>query len=129
MYFLVSCSDPEGLGKIITTLHTVLTLIQIGIPIGLILIGTIDLGRAVLAGDEKEIKQHQTTLFKRAIAAIVVFFITAIVTFATGLVGGTAWQDCWNATQHSSTKIDTAKTEKACTDAKGVWDDGVCYKK
>jgi hypothetical protein len=105
LFDVSQCSDPNGLGAIVSFLKTILTLIQIGIPIGLILLGTIDLGKAVLAGEEKEIKENQQMLFKRAISAVLVFFVTAIVTFAIGLIpsAGSAWSKCWNQT----TSVDT----------------------
>ncbi len=100
MFFLdVSlCQDPDGLGKIIGFLKSILLFIQIAIPIGLILYGTIDLGKAVIAGDEKEIQSNQKVLFKRVIAAVLVFFVVAIVTFAMGLVNNDVWKSCWNNT-------------------------------
>ena len=56
-------------------------IIQIGIPILLILMGTIDLGKAVMSNDDKEIK--------RAIAAVAVFFVTTIVTVVFSWLGST----------------------------------------
>ena len=49
------CENSELL-SIIGILKTVLKIMQIGIPVLLIIFGTIDLGKAVMAGDEKEIK-------------------------------------------------------------------------
>ncbi len=77
-------------------------IIQIGIPIILIVMGTIDLGKAVLSSDDKEIKGATGKLIKRAIAAVAVFFVTTIVTLLMGLFSKTtvqgdttSWQDCW----------------------------------
>ena len=42
-------------------------LVQLGIPIVLIILGTIDLGKAVIASDEKEVKAAQSRLIKRFI--------------------------------------------------------------
>ena len=84
-------------------------IIQIGIPILLILMGTIDLGKAVLSSDDKEIKGATSKLIKRAIAAIAVFFVATIVSLimnmfstsgASDRVSGTEdWRDCWNMKQ------------------------------
>lgn len=83
-------------------------IIQIGIPILLILMGSIDLGKAVMSSDDKEIKGATSKLIKRAIAAVAVFFVAAIVSLLMGLfsssgadesgtVSGTdSWKDCWN---------------------------------
>lgn len=45
-------------------------LLQIGIPIILIIMGSIDLGKAVLSSDDKEIKAATGKLVKRAIAQL-----------------------------------------------------------
>ncbi|MBD9105607.1 hypothetical protein EGW03_03935 [bacterium] len=79
-------------------------IIQIGIPILLIIMGTIDLGKAVMSSDDKEIKGATGKLIKRAIAAVAVFFVTTIVSLLMGLFtksntnieGTNTWQDCWN---------------------------------
>ena len=65
------CENSELL-SIIGILKTVLKIMQIGIPVLLIIFGTIDLGKAVMAGDEKEIKAATSILVKRAIAAVAV---------------------------------------------------------
>ena len=54
-------------------------IIWIGIPIVLILMGTIDLGKAVMASDDKEIKAAQGRLIKRVIYAVIIFFMVTIV--------------------------------------------------
>lgn len=83
----------------------VFPIIQIGIPILLILMGSIDLGKAVLSSDDKEIKGATSKLIKRAISAVAVFFVTTIVSLLMGLftrsgaqVEGstTNWQTCWD---------------------------------
>ena len=80
-------------------------IIQIGIPILLIVMGSIDLGKAVLSSDDKEIKGATGKLIKRCIAAIAIFFVTTIVSLLMGLFSSTgessnitgteSWKDCW----------------------------------
>ena len=78
-------------------------LVQIVIPIGLIIYGTIDLGKAVIASDEKEVKAAQSRLIKRFIYAALIFFVTTLVSALMGIVatGGegdtNSWSDCWRA--------------------------------
>ena len=90
----------------------VFPVIQIGIPILLILIGTIDLGKAVMSQDDKEIKGATGKLVKRAIMAVAVFFVTTLVTVVFNWLGSTGdsnveagqgqergnnnWLACWN---------------------------------
>lgn len=84
----------------------VFPLIQIGIPIILIIMGSIDLGKAVLSSDDKEIKGATSKLIKRAIAAVAIFFVVTIVSLLMGMfttsgaetgagVNTTSWKACW----------------------------------
>ena len=83
----------------------VFPLFQIGIPILLIILGTIDLGKAVISSDEKEVKAAQNLLIKRFIYAALVFFVTTFVsvvmnivaTGATDDANTTGWESCWRA--------------------------------
>lgn len=85
--------------------HGVFPIIQIGIPILLIVMGSIDLGKAVLSSDDKEIKGATGKLIKRAIAAVAVFFVVTIVTLLMNMFSETSisdsedttsWGKCWN---------------------------------
>lgn len=79
----------KGLLPIVSLLRTVLSIFQIAIPILLIVWGSIDLGKAVMGSDDKEIKSATGKLIKRAIAAVVVFFIPFIVNLIMSLVADT----------------------------------------
>ncbi len=80
----------------------VIPLIQIGIPIILIVLGMLDLGKAVMASKEDEIKPAQKLLIKRAIYAVAIFFVVFIVQVVFGLIdnsgdlGQSNWITCWN---------------------------------
>ncbi len=75
----------------------VLKVIQYAAPIILIIWGSIDLIRAITAGKEEEIKKKQGILIKRAIAAVILFFVPLLVSTLLGLIGSTDWRSCWNA--------------------------------
>lgn len=64
---------------IFNVVGNILTIIKIAVPILLIIMGSLDLMKAVMAGKEDEIKKSQGTFVKRAIAAVLVFFIPTIV--------------------------------------------------
>ena len=98
------CNNTDLL-SIIGIAKTVLRVLQIGIPIILLIFGTIDMGKAVRAGDEKEIKAATNILIKRAVAAVIVFLLFMVVSVITGWVGGTEWKECWAAARNS--KINT----------------------
>lgn len=88
---------------ILNLLHMVILAIQIVIPILLIIFGMLDLGKAVMAGKEDEIKKNQTLFMKRVIAAVMVFLVIAIVKLVFGILGspdgtgGVAIADCITA--------------------------------
>ena len=85
--------------KVIPALtSTVVSIIQWVIPVVLIVLGMIDLGKAVTSNDEKQMKEAQKTLIKRVIYAVLVLFIVAIVRFvfsalAPSSSGGTNGDD------------------------------------
>lgn len=91
----------KELGPVISFLKAILGIIQWGVPILLIIMGSIDLGKAVMASDDKEIKGATSKLIKRAIAAVAIFFIPLIVNLLIGMVGGAganegSFVSCWN---------------------------------
>lgn len=63
----------------------VIPLIQIGIPIILIILGMLDLGKAVVASKEDEMKKAQSTFIKRVIIGVVVFFVPTVVNIVMDL--------------------------------------------
>lgn len=65
---------------------TLVNIIKIGVPLLLIFFGMLDLGKAVMAQKEDEIKKGQNTFIKRLVAAAIVFFVVTIVTMLIGLV-------------------------------------------
>lgn len=108
MLFLIDVCDK--LGPIISVLKTVFVILQWVIPIILILFGAIDLGKAVIASKEDEMKKAQGTLIKRIVYALVIFFLFTIVNLVIGLVAdkkgeentsknvtGASWAECWKA--------------------------------
>lgn len=92
-------TDTDG-GKSILTIigiaKAVVRVLQIAVPIALIIWGTIDIGKAVIAGDEKKIKEAQKPFVKRVIAAIIVFCIPFIVELVLGYVSNGQWKSCWD---------------------------------
>ena len=105
--FMNILACPAGLGTLVAFIKKgVIPIIQIGIPILLIIFGMLDLGKAVVAGKEDEIKKNQQLLVKRAISAVAVFFVVTLVTLVFGLFAssGTAgadtyensWTECWD---------------------------------
>ena len=69
-------------------ISTIIMIIKIAVPILLIIFGMLDLGKAVVAAKEDEIKKGQQTFIKRAIAAVIVFFVIQIVQIVVRFVSG-----------------------------------------
>ncbi len=92
------CSN-ERFVKIIRLLKAFLQIIQIAVPIGLILLGTIDFGKAVVSVDEDGIKKGQKTFFRRCVSAVLVFLVVTIVNLIMGIIAGSNmdWKKCWIA--------------------------------
>lgn len=74
--------------KIIHIVHTIIVIMKFGIPLLLIIFGMLDLGKAVMASKEDEIKKGQQMFIKRLIAAIIVFLVVVVVELVVGVVAG-----------------------------------------
>ena len=97
------CND---LGPIISLLKTLVTLLQWLIPIGLIIYGMLDLGKAVIASKEDEVKKAWKAFGRRFLVAIGVFAVVWIVGLVFNMVADlgegaidyneASWKACWN---------------------------------
>ena len=87
-----------GIAEVVGLAKMVIKVLQLVVPIGLIIMGTIDMAKAVIAGDEKKMKEAQKPFIKRIIAAVIVFLIPIIVNMILSFVtkGNSDWIDCWN---------------------------------
>ena len=85
----------NGMGPVLGLVGWVVLVIKIAVPILLIVLGMIDMTKAVMSKEEKEIKAAQSALIKKVIAAIIVFLVVTIVTliFST-IMKQTDWQQC-----------------------------------
>ena len=92
------CTDTIGVW---TLIGNIIKILQIAIPIIIILLGTIDLGKAVMAGDDKVIKEAQKMFIKRLAYGVAIFFVVFIVRAVFGLIGSAQSKsinsDCWQA--------------------------------
>ena len=88
----------EYLKPFIRIVSTVINLIKIGVPIILIILGMLDMVKAVLTQKEEKIKEGQKNLMSRLITGAVVFFIVAIVQLLAGIIkkatGDSGFMDC-----------------------------------
>ena len=80
----VSTTLPDFLGYFISLIYLG---IRIGIPLLLIIVGMFDMGKAIVAKKEEDVKKAQGLLVKKLIVALIVFllpyFVELIVKIAT----------------------------------------------
>ena len=74
--------------KLPHTVHLVILVIQIAVPVVLVIFGMLDLFKGITAQKEDEIKKGQQTFLKRLLAAAMVFFVVVIVKLLIGFAAG-----------------------------------------
>ncbi len=89
------------------------TIIKIGVPVLLIILGMIDMGKAVIAQKEDEIKKAQGMFVKRLVAAALVFFIFVITELVVGIVASDT--DKTNITNYLDLFINGNAESSGCT--------------
>ena len=75
-------------GNIPNVTRLMLSLIQYAVPVAIVILGSIDLFKAVVASKEDEIKNAQKLLIKRIIYGVVIFFLVTLVRLIFKNVGG-----------------------------------------
>ncbi len=99
MFFnvLVACEGVNIPDPIVGLIQAIYTLIKVGVPLLLIIMGMLDLGKAVMSQKEDEIKKQQGIFVKRLIAAALVFFVLAIVQLLVNIIDQGDAMTCVNA--------------------------------
>ena len=77
------CAQTAGVWKLV---GEIIYIIRIAIPIIVVLLGTLDLGKAVIAGEDKKIKEAQKAFIRRLIYGVAIFFVFTIVKMVFGLL-------------------------------------------
>ncbi len=107
------CSDLSPVWQVV---GYVFWLLKIIIPIIIIIFGAIDLGKAVIASKDDEIKKSVKSLAFRAIAGVVIFFIPTLVGTIFSLVGEFGTEE-YKAEYNICKKCVTKPTDSVCTSA------------
>lgn len=92
----VACNGTDIPYGVVYMVHNVVNVIKIGIPIVLIILGMIDFLKAVIASDEKQMKDSTSTFIRRIISAILIFFVFVIVQFVFSLIDDDGAFGCVN---------------------------------
>ena len=87
MFLDITCVNvtlPDFVAYFVSLVYIV---IRIGIPVLLIIVGMFDMGKAIVAKKEEDVKKAQQLLIKKIIVGLIVFlipyFVVLIVKFAT----------------------------------------------
>lgn len=90
----VSCGQVTGIPEKIPELTSmIIGIIQIGVPIILVLMGTLDLFKGISSQKDEDIKKGQKLFIKRLIVGALIFFIAVIVKFLTSVVADASSAD------------------------------------
>lgn len=102
MFILFEWCDQCGIQKILYLIKTLINIMRWVVPIGLIIMTSLDIAKKVLNPDEKE---GQQKIMRRVIAALLVFFVPLFIRIVLGLVDIGLGRDtgaynstvgCWN---------------------------------
>lgn len=100
----------QGFDEVLpSTISTVVKILKIFVPIIIVIFGILDLAKAVMANEEKEMKEAQKKLIKRIVYGVVVFFVFTLIQFVfsrfsdAGADGDKSCLDCFiNGPDHCS---------------------------
>lgn len=84
----------SGLGPVLRIVGIVVWGIKVVVPIILIVVGMMDLAKAVTEKSDEKIKAAQTGLIKKAVAGVLVFLVVTIVTLLMTLIGDDSYKAC-----------------------------------
>lgn len=99
-----------------TTLGWVFFILKILIPILIVVFGSIDVGKAVIASKDDEIKKSIKSLAFRIIAGFIIFFVPTILNFAVKMIDNS---DVYNGTFWDCTKCMLDPINNVCSTLRG----------
>lgn len=91
--FMLDCNTPE-VRQIMGLIGWVVWGIKVIVPIILIIVGMLDMAKAVNSKSEDDIKKAQNALIKKAIAAVIVFLVPTLVGLIMGVIGAENYKGC-----------------------------------
>lgn len=96
-----------------------LNIIQIAVPIILIVMGTIDLVKALVAQKDDQMKKAQSTLIKRVIIGVVIFFVPMVIKFVIGMLGENTNNACMESFTNPGAAMERANELKNSSSSGG----------
>lgn len=100
----VSCGSTALPSEIAGIIRAVFLILQICVPVGIIVMGSLDFAKAVIASDADKIKKNQKKFITRLITGALVFFVFVIVKFAIRITDTTSggYANCLNCLINSN---------------------------
>lgn len=86
----IECGSKVIPGGVVEITRAVKNLLQIILPLVLIIFGTFDFVKAVMAFNANDMKVKQKQFFRRLVAGALSFFVVTVVEFAIKLIAGTS---------------------------------------
>lgn len=99
---LVSCGDklmkdiPKTIPRVISIIYSV---IQVAVPIIIIIFGSLDLIKGVIAQKDDDIKKGQQLFIKRLIYGVLIFFVFTLVKLVVSLAADSGENDILDCAQ------------------------------
>ncbi len=72
--------------RLVNFINTIFNYVKVLVPVALIALGSFDIGRAVFAGNEDEMKKATKTFIRRLIIAVIIMFSPLLVNFIINVV-------------------------------------------
>lgn len=127
MLILNACEDPSVL-RIISLIKAIMDILFIVVPIGLIVMLSIDGFKAVMAADESSQKKIFSKALTRFAGAVLLFFVPLVVNVVINIIDGSKTisdniTSCWTrANPDDIAKYQIEKDRKDCLRKNGTWD-------
>ncbi len=121
----VSCGSTALPSEIAGIIRAVFLILQICVPVGIIVMGSLDFAKAVIASDADKIKKNQKKFINRLITGALVFFVFVIVKFAIRITDTTTggYANCLNCLINSNEGCHTETESPFNPDASADDDD------
>lgn len=117
-YFMVMASTlncgEQAMISVMTLIGWVVMGIKIVVPIILIIVGMLDMAKAVNEKSEDNIKKAQNALIKKAITAVIVFLVPTLVTLLMSVLGSEEWKPCFECIKSPGKPVQIDGATKTC---------------
>ena len=106
----VDCGGMAIPGPITSIVRAIFLILQILVPIGIIVMGSLDFVKAVIAGDADKIKKNQKRFVSRLITGALVFFVFSVIKLVINIADSSTsnYANCLNCLINSNSGCHTS---------------------